>query len=95
MRNALEHLDDADLDDETAYATAGTVRSNRSLRALPGSRLLIGTSGPLMFELVDPADIEQRATTIVAAIEQAEDDDVEAWIAEHGLPYDDPEPEDT
>jgi hypothetical protein len=84
LRNALEHLDEAHLGDEL-YAKAGATR-NWSLRALPDSRLLIGTHGRLLFGLVDPDDVEHRALSIVSAIEDSEMDEAEAWIADHGLP---------
>jgi hypothetical protein len=72
LRNALEHLDEAELNNES-YADAGpSGRSNRSLRALPDSRLLIGTHGRLLFGLVDPDDVERRAASIVNGIETAE-----------------------
>ena len=70
LRNALEHLDEAELGDEL-YAEAGATR-NRSLRALPDSRLLIGTHGRLLFGLVDPDDVERRALLIVSAIEASD-----------------------
>jgi hypothetical protein len=84
LRNALEHLDEAELGDEL-YAEAGATR-NRSLRALPDSRLLLGTDGRLLFSLVDPDDVERRALLIVSAIEASEMDEAEAWAVEYGLP---------
>jgi hypothetical protein len=84
LRHALEHLDEADLDDEL-YAEAGATR-NRSLRALPDSRLLIGTHGRLLFGLVDPDDVERRALLIVDAIEISEMNEAEDRAAEYGSP---------
>jgi len=55
--------------------------------------LTIGDLGaPLLFELIDLADIERRAMSIVtttdALMQEAED-----WVAEYGLPdADDDEP---
>jgi hypothetical protein len=91
LRNALEHLDEANLDDEL-YAEAGSpAKRNRSLRALPDSRLLIGTHPRLLFGLVDPEDVERRALLIVSAIESAKDEEAEYWAAEYGPPsYDGP-----
>lgn len=45
---------------------------------------------PLLFELIDPADIERRAMSIVtttdALMQEAEDWVAENWVAEYGLP---------
>ncbi len=68
LRNALEHLDEADFDDE-AHVTAGPHRGNRSLRALPGAELSLGPGSELLFELIDPADLEQRALAVIEAAE--------------------------
>lgn len=89
LRNALEHLDEADLDDEQYAAADSTPARNRSLRALPGSRLSIRTGGPPLFELVDPEAVERRALLIVAAMEAAQRDEAESWIADYGFPRND------
>jgi hypothetical protein len=86
LRNALEHLDEAVLDDETVAAAGDDPSVNRSLRRLPGAELLIGTTGgPLLFALIDPAEIERRAAAVVTtrdrSIQEAED-----WVAEHDWP---------
>ncbi len=86
LRNALEHLDEAIIDGEHDVAVAGSdLRFNRSLRRLPGSQLLIGTGGSNLFGLVDSAELERRALSIVTTtdrlMEEAED-----WIAEYGWP---------
>lgn len=85
LRNSLEHLDEADLDDDAHATPSPDSKGNRSLRALPGSRLLIGTRGALLFELVDPAVIEQRAAAIVDATEDDLMSEADAWVAEIGL----------
>jgi hypothetical protein len=67
VRNALEHLDEADL--EGGHAVPG-FSGNRSLRKLPGSRLELYTGyNGLAFGLIDPDELERRALGVVAAIE--------------------------
>ncbi|MCZ2826027.1 MULTISPECIES: hypothetical protein [unclassified Modestobacter] len=71
LRDALEHLDDAVLDED--IASAGPGKGNRALRRLPGSQLYIGTFGShRMFGLVDPEDIERRALAIVTTADRLE-----------------------
>lgn len=67
VRNALEHLDEADF--EGHHAVPG-YSGNRSLRKLPGSRLQLYTGyDGLAFGLIDPGELERRALGVVAAIE--------------------------
>jgi hypothetical protein len=71
LRDALEHLDDAVLDEDTAAAGPG--KGNRSLRKLPGGQLFIGVFGSQrLFGLVDPDDIERRALAIVTTADRAD-----------------------
>lgn len=84
LRNALEHLDEATIDEEQATATAGdNHRRNRSLRRLPGAQLFIGTSNSLLLGLIDSADLERRALSIVTTTDQLMEE-AEAWVAEYG-----------
>jgi len=78
LRNALEHLDEADLDESTATASSNPART-KSLRKLLGSQLLIGTGANpgRLFDLIDSEEIEQRAwtvTTSTARLEQEAED---------------------
>ncbi|MGZ6840161.1 MAG: hypothetical protein ACXVHC_06865, partial [Frankiaceae bacterium] len=59
LRNALEHLDEAELDESTASA-GDHLKSNRSLRKLPGSQLIIGapTNPRRLFDMIDSVEIE-------------------------------------
>lgn len=66
VRNALEHLDEAEFKD--GHAVPGH-SGNRSLRKLPGDRLPIGTGYSLAFGLIDPSELERRALGVVATIE--------------------------
>ena len=62
VRNALEHLDEAALDDESVAAAGNDPKANRSLRQLPGACLRIGDAGgPLLFELVDPEECDENS----------------------------------
>ncbi|MGH3923261.1 MAG: hypothetical protein ACREX8_05955 [Gammaproteobacteria bacterium] len=72
LRNALEHLDDAEFEDE-GHAAADSDRRNRSLHALPRAELFLGPDeygGSKLFGLIDPADLEQRALAVIEAAER-------------------------
>ncbi|WP_369133603.1 hypothetical protein [Modestobacter sp. I12A-02662] len=63
LRHALEHLDEAVLDDG-GFMTPG--ERSRSLRRLPGARLQIDTSHSLaFFDVIDAEDLERRALSIM------------------------------
>lgn len=78
VRNALEHLDDAQF--EGGHAVPG--EKSRSLRALPGSRLLIETGDGLAFGLIDVSQLEERALGVVGAIEDELMQEAADWWAE-------------
>src|SRR3954454_2813121 len=82
LRNALEHLDEPDLDEFTATASSNPART-KSLRKLPGGQLLIGTSGNprRLFDLIDSAEIEQRAWAVTTSTDRLEAE-AEAWAEE-------------
>jgi hypothetical protein len=68
VRDALEHLDDAEF--EGFYAVPGDPsKRNRSLRALPDSRLMIAVGDELAFGLIDAKELEDRALAVVRRIE--------------------------
>ncbi len=94
LRDALEHLDDAVLDDDTA--SAGPGKGNRSLRKLPGGQLFLGVFGSRrMFGLVDPDDIERRALAVVNTADRL-DQAAEAYVYDlmvRGEPLDFGDPE--
>src|SRR4051812_40882552 len=83
LRNALEHLDEADLSVATAAATDNPART-KSLRKLPGGQLLIGTGGhpQRVFDLIDSADIEERAWAITTTTERLEEE-AEAYAEDY------------
>ncbi|MCZ2849016.1 hypothetical protein [Modestobacter sp. VKM Ac-2978] len=82
LRNALEHLDEAALDESTATATDNPARTT-SLRKLPGSQLVIGVGGNprQLFDLIDSAEIEQRAWELTTSTDRLEAEG-EAWAQE-------------
>lgn len=82
LRNALEHLDEADLDVATATASSNPART-KSLRRLPGGQLLIGTGGSprRLFDLIDSVEIEQRVWAITTSTDRLEAE-AEAWAEE-------------
>jgi hypothetical protein len=80
VRNALEHLDEAEF--EGHHAVPG-VSGNRSLRALPGSRLRLGTAdGGPAFGRIDVSELERRALGVVAAVEDELMEEAASWWAE-------------
>jgi hypothetical protein len=68
VRNALEHLDEADFEDY--HAVPGDLGDNRSLRALGGLPLTIGTS--IGGNLISPQELEKRALAVVERIADEE-----------------------
>jgi hypothetical protein len=70
VRNALEHLDEADF--EEGQAVPGPLGSNRSLRSLPGGGglwLALGFGDSPLAGLISPTDLEKRALAVVQRIE--------------------------
>ena len=81
LRDALEHLKDAEFAEGDAIAgTAG----NKSLRALPGSRLPIafGVGDDSVFGLVTVAELERAALDVVGQIEDELTQAAEDWYGE-------------
>jgi hypothetical protein len=78
LRNALEHLDEAEL--EGHHAVPGA--RSRSLRALPGSRLLIATRDGLAFGLIDVNELESRALGVVGTVEDELMQEAADWWSE-------------
>ena len=74
VRNAREHLDDADI--EKGHAVPGQRGSNRSLRALPGGSLAIALGSGLVADLLTIDELEKRALAVVQKIE----DELEAEL---------------
>lgn len=66
LRNALEHLDEADFDGGAAIPGEGS----RSLASLPGRRLLMRSGGRLAFGLIEVDELERRALALVDAVEE-------------------------
>src|SRR6185312_16774374 len=65
LRNALEHLDEAQFEGHHAVPGEGS----RSLKELPGSQLRIATGNGLAFGLIDVSELENRALGVVRAVE--------------------------
>lgn len=78
VRNALEHLDEAEFDDGDAVPGS----RSRSLRALPNSRLAIETGGRLAFGLIDVDELERRALAVVGTIEDELMESAADWWAD-------------
>ena|SRR5690242_707989 len=77
LRNALEHLDDAEF--EGGEAVPGPGDKNWSLRKLPDSRLLIATGQNRAFGLIDVDELEERALAVVRDAEERLIDEAESW----------------
>lgn len=88
LRNALEHLDEAEFSNEASFvksAVPGEGKKNRGLRALPSSSLSISTpegAGPPAFGLIDVEELERRAEAYVRKIEDEMMDEAESWWIE-------------
>jgi hypothetical protein len=78
LRNALEHLDEADFDGGAAIPGEGS----RSLAALPGGRLSLRSGGGLAFGLIEVGDLERRALALVDAVEEELMEEAAEWWAE-------------
>jgi hypothetical protein len=93
LRNALEHLDEAMLDGGHVAEAGDDPRMNRSLRRLPGGRLMIATSGNLFgtlsladleavareqHDLMEQESLERKEAMIEAAIDSYIDDVIAA-----------------
>ena len=80
LRNALEHLDEAELDGYLASA-GNHPRRNRSLRNLPEAQLRIGmTTSSRLFDLLDSRG-QRRAFAVVTTADRMEAEG-EAWAQE-------------
>ncbi len=78
LRNALEHLDEADFDGGAAIPGA----RSRSLAALPGGRLALRAGAGLAFGLIEVGELERRALALVDAVEEELMDEAAQWWAE-------------
>ncbi|CCH85803.1 protein of unknown function [Modestobacter italicus] len=83
LRNALEHLDEAELDGYLLASAGNDPRRNRSLRSLPDARLPIGmTTDPRqLFDLLDTDEVERRALGVVTTADRLAAE-VQAWAQE-------------
>jgi hypothetical protein len=79
LRNALEHLDDAVLDPGHLAEAGDDLSVNRSLRRLPGGRLLIATGGKL-FGILSLDELEEIARDHFDRMEEEAFDREEALI---------------
>jgi len=78
LRNALEHLDEAEFEGDLAIPGD---RGNRSLRALPTGRLAIEPGQCLAFDLIDVDELERRALAVVGAVEDELMEEAADWWA--------------
>lgn len=80
LRNALEHLDKARLEDSYAVAHQSGFDTH-SLRKLPNGRILIGWGPRLLFGNMAVDEIEKRALAQVAGVRAELDAEFEAWVS--------------
>jgi hypothetical protein len=81
LRNALEHLYDAEF--EGHHAVPGPGDRNWSLKALPGSQLMIAArDSGLAFGLIDVNELESRALGVIGTIEDELMEEAADWWAE-------------
>jgi hypothetical protein len=81
LRNAIEHLDDANIDEETWTATARLQQSKKSgIGALPNQELAIGISGDgLLFGILSHDDLEGLVRGLLSELSQELDDYAQDW----------------
>lgn len=81
LRNALIHLDEAALDEDGPHAGSS---GNRSLRDLPGSRVLVQSwrSGSPLFDLIDVEKIESLASALLDRLERELDEMAEDYVVQ-------------
>lgn len=96
LRNALEHLDEAEFSNQAELITGATggwvysygrsavpgKKTNRSLRALPSSKISIATpegARSPAFGLIDVEELERRAKAYVRRIEDELMAEAESW----------------
>ena len=79
LRNALEHLDEAEF--QEGLAVPGDKKS-QALKALPGSQLALVTGHRRAFGLIDVEELEARALGAVSAVEDELTEEAAAWWAD-------------
>ncbi|TLS45696.1 hypothetical protein FE633_13080 [Streptomyces montanus] len=80
MRNALEHLVDAQFVDERAESPAPTGKEGSALRQLKGLDIALG--GEASFGHIDPAQVEAAALNVVRSIERdLEQEAIDRYVA--------------
>lgn len=82
LRNAIEHLDEADIDEETWTATARTSKAVKSgIGALPNQKLGVGVSGDgLLFGVMSHDDLEKLVNGLLDELSQELDDYARDWF---------------
>jgi hypothetical protein len=78
LRNALEHLDEADFEGRAAVPG----ERSRSLAALPGGRLSLLSRGGPAFGLIEVGELERRALALVDAVEEELMEEAAEWWSE-------------
>ncbi|MGW1364918.1 hypothetical protein ACWCQP_46910 [Streptomyces chartreusis] len=73
-RNALEHLDEAHLDDDGARSPVAKGGTGRALRNLPDGVLRFSLGGGKVFEVLDAERLDEEALAVVASINDELDD---------------------
>jgi hypothetical protein len=84
LRNALAHLDEADIDDDSWIATPRTpTAARRGIGALPNAELSIGLSGDgKLFGILTHEELERLVDNLLDELAQEIDDYASAWYAD-------------
>lgn len=86
LRNALMHLDEATFDEEGPH-TDPKGRVNRSLRDLPGSRVLVQSWSPgsPLFDLIDVDKLEQLGRSLLDRLDRELDSMAEDYFVQQEI----------
>lgn len=78
VRDALEHLNEARLEDGGASSPAERGGPGRALRRLPEGGLSFALGGGKLFEILDPHRLDEEALKVVKSIDKELDDEARA-----------------
>lgn len=83
LRNAIEHADEAEFDEDRFVALPRTPRSvGQGIGRLPGGEFSFAADGVALFGVIDPAELERIAQALIAELTNEADEwvkDITEW----------------